>query len=100
VTAGVNNEAIVFADRNLEEDLLGQLRVASIAVEDIATNSVGTALRIRPRGEPRRFFELVFKWWERNRKNGALVTFRASSGLTVELRDSTLLEVRKVIEHS
>jgi len=95
---GVNNEAIVFADRNLEEDLLGQLRVASIAVGDIGTHSVGTALRITPRDDPRRFFELVFKWWERNRKNGALVTFRASTGMTVELKDSTMAEVRKIIE--
>jgi hypothetical protein len=94
----LENEAIVFADRHPEEDLLGRLRAANVPVENKANHSVGTALRISAKGQPRRFFEIVLEWWEANRSNGAKVTFRASIGRTIELKDSTLPEVRKFID--
>lgn len=87
----------MFADKDLEENLLTELRAAKIDV-DTTTHSIGTALRIVTKGESKQFFELAYKWWQSNRNRGALVTFRTSSGQTIELKESTVSEVRKIIE--
>jgi hypothetical protein len=86
----LEDEMIVFADKDLKEGPLCRLRAAGVQVGNSTSQSVGTAMRIIAKGESRSLFDVAFKWRETNKSNGALVTSRAPSGLTVELKDSTL----------
>lgn len=92
----MENEVIVFADKDLEEDLISKLRSANVEVD--AKPPIGTTLRIVAKGEPKRFFETVLEWWLDNRPRNVAVTMRMASGEIFELKDSVVPEVRKRIE--
>ena len=90
------DEVIVFADKDLEENLVSKLRSSDIEFD--AKPPLGTTLRIIAKREAKRFFEAVLEWWLVNRQRNVAVTMRMSSGEVFELKDSTISEVRKKIE--
>jgi hypothetical protein len=96
VVGGTENEVIVFADKDLEENLINKLRASNLEVD--ARPPIGTTLRISAKNEPRRFFETVLEWWLDNRPKNVAVTMRMSNGEVFELKDSVISDVRKRIE--
>ena len=92
----MENEVIVFADKDLEENLVNKLRALNLEVD--ARPPIGTTLRISAKKELRRFFETILEWWLDNRPKNVAVTMRMSNGEIFELKDSVISDVRKKIE--
>lgn len=92
----MENEVIVFADLNVEDELVSKLRASNLEVD--VKPPIGTALRIVAQKDPKRFFGTIVDWWLEKGGRNMSVTVRMSGGETFELKESVVSEVRSKIE--
>lgn len=92
----MENEVIVFADLNVEDELVNKLRASNLDVD--VKPPIGTALRVVSQKDPKRFFGTILDWWLQKGGRNMSVTMRMSGGETFELKNSVVPEVRKKIE--
>jgi len=89
------NEIIIFADSELKERAVKEFQSSSVTIKKTSFSS-GMPLRISSQGSPRSFFEIGLKMWKVNRES-MRVTFRAAKGMTLELCDSNIAEIERIL---
>lgn len=89
------NEIIIFTDNGTKENLIKRFDAAKVTINK-SSFGLGLPLRISSSESSRNFFETALKLWMENRAKMTM-TFRTAQGKTIELNDSSLPEVEKLI---
>ena len=89
------NELVVFADSRLKDDLVKEMQSSNVKINR-TSYSMGMPLRVTSEENSRSFFEIPLRMWKANR-DSMRVTFRMRQGRTLELNDTTIPEIEKLI---
>ncbi len=89
------NEIIIFTDNGSKQDIIKQFDASKVKINK-SSFGFGLPLRISSSESSRIVFETALKLWMQN-KDKMTVTFRIAQGKTIELNDSSLPEIEKLI---
>jgi hypothetical protein len=88
-------EVLVFADSGIKDNLLRQFQALKFSV-DKKSQLMGMPLRVTTDQVTKSFFEIPLNMWKTNKAN-VRVTMRFGKDKVIELDESTVSEVEKIV---